>query len=48
MLIAITFCSQPKHERRNNEDRDSLFRWSEPESLPHLIQSETQVFLSHE
>ena len=41
MRVAITFCDQSKHEGRNNENGYSLFRWSEAESLPHFIESET-------
>jgi len=41
MRVAITFCDQPKHEGRNNENGYSPFCWSEAESLPHFVESET-------
>jgi hypothetical protein len=40
MGVAITFCNDPKHERRKNKHHDSLFRRSEAESLPRFIQFE--------
>jgi hypothetical protein len=42
MRIAVTFCAQTKRERCDNESGDSLFRWSEAESLPHFIEPEAQ------
>jgi len=38
--IAVTFCAQTKRERCDNESGNSLFRWSEAESLPHFIEPE--------
>jgi hypothetical protein len=38
--IAVTFCTQPKRERCDNESGDSFFRRSEAESLPHFIEAE--------
>jgi hypothetical protein len=40
MSVAITFCDQTEHERRENKHSYSLFRWSEAESLPHFIEPE--------
>jgi len=40
--VAVTFCAQTKRERCDNESGDSLFRWSEAESLPHFIEPEAQ------
>ena len=40
MSSAVTFCAQTKRERCDNESGDSLFRWSEAESLPHFIEAE--------
>jgi hypothetical protein len=42
MRIAVTFCAQTKRERCDNESGDSLFGWSEAESLPHFIEAEAQ------
>ena len=38
MRVAITFCGQPEHERRNHENGYSFFGWSEAESLPQFIE----------
>jgi hypothetical protein len=48
MRVAIAFCGQPKHERRNNENGYPFFGRSEAESLPHVIESETPVVFNHE
>jgi hypothetical protein len=41
MGITVTLCAQPQQKRRENKDGYSFFRWSEAESLPHLIEFET-------
>ena len=41
MRVAITFCGQPKHEGRNNENGYPFFCWSKARSLPHFIEFET-------
>ncbi len=40
MRVAVAFCDQPEHKRRENEQDYSLFRRSETESLPHFIEPE--------
>ena len=44
MSVAITLCNQPEHERRENENHHSLFRRSEKEFLPDLIEFGTPAF----
>jgi hypothetical protein len=41
MRVAVAFRCQTEHECRENEHSYSLFRWSEAESVPHFIESET-------
>jgi hypothetical protein len=36
MGVAVTLCTQPDYERRENENHYSFFRGSEKESLPNL------------
>jgi hypothetical protein len=48
MGVAITFCDNTEHERRENKHDDSFFGRSEAESLPRLIQSEAPAFCNHE
>jgi len=48
MRVAITFCGQPEHERRDNEYDYSSFSRREAKSLPHFIEFETSVFFNHE
>jgi len=48
MRVAITFCDQPKHERRGNEHCYSSLSRCEAESLPHFIEFKTTAFLKHE
>ena len=44
MSVAVTLCNQPEHERRENENHHSLFRRSEKEFLPDLIEFGTPAF----
>jgi hypothetical protein len=37
MCVPIIFCSQPKHERRNNKKKYALFCWSKNEFLTETI-----------
>ena len=48
MSVAVIFCDQTKHERRENESGYSFFRGSEAESVPHFFESETPVLFRHE
>ena len=48
MRIAITFCDQPKHERRGNEHCHSSLSRREVKSLPHFIEFETPALANHE
>lgn len=42
MRIAVAFRCPTEHERRENKHSYSLFRGSEAESLPDLIEAEAQ------
>jgi hypothetical protein len=44
MGVPVTLCAQAERERRENENHDSLFRWSEAESLRGLIEFGTPAF----
>jgi hypothetical protein len=44
MSVTVTLCTQPEHERGENEKHDSFFRGSEKESLPGLIEFGTPAF----
>ena len=44
MGVAVTLCTQPEHERRENENHHSFFRGSEKESLSGLIEFGTPAF----
>lgn len=44
MSVAVTLCTQPEHERRENENHHSFFGGSEKESLPGLIEFGTPAF----
>ena len=48
MRIAVTFCGQTEHGRRENEHAYSSFHRSEAESLPHFNEFETPVSFDHE
>jgi hypothetical protein len=48
MSVAVTFCHQTEHERRENEHDYSFFHRSEAESLPHFFEFETPVLFNHE
>jgi len=48
MGVAITFCDNTEHERRENKHDDLFFGRSEAESLPRLIQFEAPAFCNHE
>jgi len=47
MSVAITFCDQTEHERRENEHSYSFFRRSQTQSLPHCVELETPVLFNH-
>jgi hypothetical protein len=44
MGVPVTLCAQAERERRENEKHDSLFRGSEKESLPGLLEFGTPTF----
>jgi hypothetical protein len=44
MSVAVTLCTQPEHERAENENYHSFFRGSEKESLSGLIEFGTPAF----
>jgi hypothetical protein len=48
MSVAVTFCCQTEHERRENEHGYSSFHRSEAESLPHFNEFKTPVPFNHE
>ena len=48
MRVAITFCDQAEHERRDDEHRYSSLSRREAESLPHLIKFKTAALFTHE
>jgi hypothetical protein len=48
MRVAITFCDQAEHERRDNEHRYSSLSRCEAESLPHFIKFKTAALFTHE
>ena len=48
MSVAVTFCGQTEHERRENEHGYSSFHRSEAEFLPHFNEFETPVPFDHE
>jgi hypothetical protein len=39
--VAVIFCADPEHERRQNEDCDSFFGRSQEEFLPEAIEFKT-------
>ena len=47
MGVAITFCDQTEHERREDKCDHSFFHRSKSESLPRLIQFEAPAFCNH-
>ena len=44
MRVAIIFCTEPEHERGQNENRKPFFRRSEKESLPETGHSTTPKY----
>ena len=44
MCITVAFRSQTERKCRKNKDRYPLFRGSEAEPLPHLIEFEAPAF----
>jgi hypothetical protein len=48
MLVAVTFCDQAEHERRDDEHCHSSLSRREAESLPHFVELETPALFNHE